>query len=106
MRVVDIGCGTGELTANMHRRLQAREAVGIDSSESMLAKAKAVANGTLRFMAGDIGQFAARGEYDLVFSLSRKLMPHCSIASASRRNTSACRSTVTSWSRATLSSNG
>jgi len=68
MRVVDLGCGTGELTAQMHRRLQARETVGIDSSESMLAKAHAFASEAVRFIAGDIGQFAARGEYDLVFS--------------------------------------
>ena len=68
MRVVDLGCGTGELTAEMHRRLQARETVGIDSSESMLAKARAFANGAMRFTAGDIGQFAAPGEYDLVLS--------------------------------------
>ena len=68
MRVVDLGCGTGELTAEMHRRLQARETVGIDSSESMLAKTDAFANDCVRFTLGDIGQFAARGEYDLVFS--------------------------------------
>src|SRR5262245_5272780 len=29
MRVVDLGCGTGELTAAMHRRLEARETVGV-----------------------------------------------------------------------------
>jgi trans-aconitate 2-methyltransferase len=68
MRVVDLGCGTGELTADMHRRLQARETLGIDSSESMLAKANAFTNGAVRFRAGDIGPFATCGEYDLAFS--------------------------------------
>jgi len=68
MRVVDLGCGTGELTVDMHRRLQARETVGIDSSESMLAKARTFKDEAVRFTAGDIGQFAAHGEYDLVFS--------------------------------------
>jgi trans-aconitate 2-methyltransferase len=30
MRVVDLGCGPGELTDELHRRLRARETVGID----------------------------------------------------------------------------
>lgn len=68
MRVVDLGCGTGALTAEMHRRLQARETIGIDSSASMLAKARAFASEAVRFTAGDLGQFVARGAYDLVVS--------------------------------------
>src|SRR5580700_9159808 len=43
MRVVDLGCGTGELTTELHTRLGARETVGIDSSETMLAKGAEVA---------------------------------------------------------------
>src|SRR5438132_11146748 len=39
MLVADLGCGTGELTAELHRKLQARETLGIDSSPAMLAKA-------------------------------------------------------------------
>ena len=31
MRVVDLGCGTGELTRELHRRLSARETIGIDN---------------------------------------------------------------------------
>ena len=33
MRVVDLGCGTGELTRELHRALGARETVGVDSAE-------------------------------------------------------------------------
>ena len=40
-RVVDLGCGTGNLTVELHERMQAAETVGVDSSESMLARAKA-----------------------------------------------------------------
>ena len=40
-RVVDLGCGTGNLTAELHQRMQAAETVGVDSSESMLARARA-----------------------------------------------------------------
>jgi trans-aconitate 2-methyltransferase len=68
MRVVDLGCGTGELTRELHRHLGARETLGIDSSPAMLAKSAAFAGAGLTFQAGDIGEFAADGAYDLVFS--------------------------------------
>ncbi|MGI8913945.1 MAG: methyltransferase domain-containing protein [Chloroflexota bacterium] len=68
MRVVDLGCGTGELTRVLHNQLQARETVGIDSSETMLAKSTAFAGNGLRFAPGDIAQFQTGHEYDLIFS--------------------------------------
>ena len=67
-RAVDLGCGTGELTAELHRRTGAAETLGIDSSEAMLAKAAPHAGGGLRFERGDIAEFAPAGPYDLVFS--------------------------------------
>ncbi len=39
MRVVDLGCGTGELTRELHDTLGAEETLGIDNSETMLLKA-------------------------------------------------------------------
>jgi trans-aconitate 2-methyltransferase len=72
MRVVDLGCGTGELTRNLHRHLQARETLGIDSSEAMLARSRAYAAEGLRFEKGEILQFATErggeGPWDLIFS--------------------------------------
>jgi trans-aconitate 2-methyltransferase len=68
MRVVDLGCGTGALTREMHRRLTARETVGIDTSPAMLARSAAIAGEGLRFEQGDIATFAADSAYDLVFS--------------------------------------
>ncbi len=68
MRVVDLGCGTGELTRELHRRLAARETIGIDNSPAMLAKSAAFAGDGLRFEHGDIGAFTGEGDYDLVFS--------------------------------------
>ena len=38
LRVVDLGCGTGELTRELHEQLSARETIGIDNSPAMLAK--------------------------------------------------------------------
>lgn len=67
-RAVDLGCGTGELTAELHRRTGATETLGIDSSEAMLAKAAPHAGGGLRFERGDIAAFAPSEPFDLVFS--------------------------------------
>jgi trans-aconitate 2-methyltransferase len=68
MRVVDLGCGTGELTRRLHHELEAVDTVGIERSAAMLARSTAFAAEGLRFEAGDIAHFAARGAYDLVFS--------------------------------------
>ncbi len=67
MRVVDLGCGPGELTAELHGALAARETVGLDSSEAMLARAHPLAGEGLSFEKGDIATFAGRG-FDLVIS--------------------------------------
>jgi trans-aconitate 2-methyltransferase len=68
MRVVDLGCGTGELTQQLHRRLAAIETIGIDRSAAMLAESGRFAVEGLRFEAGDIAAFDAAGAFDLVFS--------------------------------------
>jgi trans-aconitate 2-methyltransferase len=66
-RVVDLGCGTGELTKILHERVNAGETLGLDSSAEMLAKApKEIPN--LKFAQGDIATFTAENTYDLIFS--------------------------------------
>lgn len=67
MRVVDLGCGSGELTALAHRTLAARETLGLDSSPAMLERARAHAGAGLSFAQGDLGAFQGNG-YDLVLS--------------------------------------
>lgn len=67
MRVVDLGCGPGELTAEAHRALAARQTIGIDSSEAMLARARPLAGAGLSFEKGDIAAFDGR-DFDLVIS--------------------------------------
>lgn len=66
MRVVDLGCGTGELTRLLHQTLKASDTLGLDSSAAMLAKSQAIDG--LRYEQRDIGEFRAEGEFDLVFS--------------------------------------
>ena len=68
MRAVDLGCGTGELTRRLHEYLRASETIGVDNSENMLAVATRHETKGLRFLKGDIGDFAAEGPLDLVFS--------------------------------------
>jgi trans-aconitate 2-methyltransferase len=68
MRVIDLGCGTGDLTAELHDRLAAAETVGLDRSPAMLERSAAHVRAGLRFAAGDVGEIDAGGAYDLVFS--------------------------------------
>jgi len=67
-RAVDLGCGTGELTARLHRHLGAAATVGLDSSAAMLEKARPLEGDGLRFELGDIAAFAADAGYDVVLS--------------------------------------
>jgi trans-aconitate 2-methyltransferase len=67
-RVVDLGCGTGELTRALHERTGASATLGIDSSEAMLARSKAYAGGGLSFKLEDIAAWAPPEPVDLVFS--------------------------------------
>lgn len=68
MRIVDLGCGTGRLTAALHQRLGAASTLGVDSSAAMLAKAGALAEGGLAFLRADIEHFAPAQAFDLAFS--------------------------------------
>lgn len=67
-RAVDLGCGTGELTLELHRRTGAADTLGIDSSDAMLEKARPLAGGGLRFERGDLATFAPNAAHDLIFS--------------------------------------
>ena len=72
MRVVDLGCGAGTLTRQLHEQLAARETVGIDRSENMLAATAGTALPPgLRFEAGTIESFVTQPpspQWDLIFS--------------------------------------
>ena len=68
LRVVDLGCGTGENTRDLHVRLRARETLGLDSSATMLAGSSQYAAEGLRFDLGSIESFALSHPYDLIFS--------------------------------------
>jgi trans-aconitate 2-methyltransferase len=67
-RVVDLGCGTGELTRALHERTAAASTLGIDSSRAMLAKSAPHAGDGLAFAQGDIADWATAEPVDVVFS--------------------------------------
>src|SRR5262245_15232822 len=61
MRVVDLGCGDGVLTAWLHQHLSAMETLGVDNSETILASASKQDATGLRFERSDIETFTASG---------------------------------------------
>src|SRR4051812_6715169 len=70
-RVLDLGCGSGELTAVLHRKTKAAETLGVELSAAMLAKTASLlsdpANRGLRFQSGDLSTFTDSAGFDLVF---------------------------------------
>lgn len=66
LKVVDLGCGTGELTRQLVDALPNSHVTGLDSSPQMLAKAAAFSSANLHFEQGD--QALLTGEWDLIFS--------------------------------------
>lgn len=68
LRVIDLGCGTGEVTRLVHDRLAARETLGVDLSANMLERAAAHAGPDVRFERADAAAFADQAAWDVVFS--------------------------------------
>lgn len=66
--MIDLGCGTGELTMELHERIGSESTLGIDSSTAMLEKAQALASNGLRFQMQAIEAALDGPSYDLVFS--------------------------------------
>ncbi len=65
-RVVDLGCGPGNLTALLAQRWPDAEILGIDSSPEMIAGA--VPGPRLSFAVGDLRDWRASGDVDLLVS--------------------------------------
>jgi trans-aconitate 2-methyltransferase len=65
--IVDLGCGTGTLTAHLARRWPGAQVVGIDSSEEMIDRARAEHPGLI-WSLGDISAWEPNERIDLIFS--------------------------------------
>lgn len=68
MRVIDLGCGSGEVTALLAQRLPGALVEGIDASEAMLARSARHAGARVTFRHADIADVHDYRAYDLVFS--------------------------------------
>jgi trans-aconitate 2-methyltransferase len=64
--IVDLGAGTGELTATLAPRFGADSIAAIDNSDAMLAEARQ--HSALEVRSGDIGAFEELGAFDLIVS--------------------------------------
>lgn len=66
-RIVDLGCGTGEITLALKARWPEAEVTGLDSSEAMLDKARALGPG-VAWIQADIAGWSVHAPVDLIFS--------------------------------------
>jgi trans-aconitate 2-methyltransferase len=70
-RVLDLGCGSGKVTAEIAARVHQGTVVGVDSSAEMIAFASAhFRRPHLRFETGDVRRLMFRQEFDLVVSFN------------------------------------
>lgn len=69
LEVIDLGCGTGEMTKELAQQLPSSTVVGIDASPEMLSHAANFSNNNLRFECITIQEQLATGKkWDIVFS--------------------------------------
>jgi trans-aconitate 2-methyltransferase len=66
LKVIDLGCGTGELTRQLADRLPNSRVTGLDNSPQMLDKAASFSTSNLVFQLGD--QSTLTGTWNLIFS--------------------------------------
>lgn len=66
--LIDLGCGTGELTAQLHKTLNASQTIGMDSSDEMLTKSKPFEGNGLSFTKGSIETWKEPNSFDVIFS--------------------------------------
>ncbi|MCH8025934.1 MAG: methyltransferase domain-containing protein [Chloroflexi bacterium] len=66
MSVIDLGCGTGELTSRLADALPGSDVLGVDSSSEMLAVARKLERDGLRFERCEIEDVT--GGWDVIFS--------------------------------------
>lgn len=65
---VDLGCGTGELTAAFADQFDVGSMLGVDNSPNMLEAASEFSSDRVRFADGDIAVWTSDGDVDLVLA--------------------------------------
>lgn len=67
-RILDIGCGTGRLTSDIHDRFPSVKLAAIDKSQSMLAEASRNYGAGIAFALADATRLPFEARFDAVFS--------------------------------------
>ena len=67
-RVLDLGCGDGELTARLAQLVPSGRVVGIDASSGMISEASRKHGDNLQFLLMDISDLEFVEEFDVIFS--------------------------------------
>jgi trans-aconitate 2-methyltransferase len=67
-RVVDLGCGPGNLTVLLADRWPEADVLGLDSSEEMVDRARGAGFDGVRFESGDVRTWVPDGPVDVVLS--------------------------------------
>ena len=67
VRVVDLGCGTGNVTRLLAARWPQAQVIGVDSSPEMLSAARQ-GGGAIDYVQGDMGEWSAEQPVDVLFS--------------------------------------
>lgn len=67
-RILDVGCGTGNLTEKLWDVFQAESVTGVDASAEMLARATANGATKTQYVSSRFEDFRASERFDLIFS--------------------------------------
>src|SRR5262245_8400196 len=64
--LLDLGCGTGGLTAELHANRGLKSTIGVDPSPAMLHKASRWKAPGLQFVSGEAESYAPNQRFDVV----------------------------------------
>jgi len=70
MTILDLGCGTGDFTCEVHRQAGVVTTLGVDNSMNMLAVARSHQMAGLSFECHSIDQFEPAQKFDLIMSVN------------------------------------
>jgi trans-aconitate 2-methyltransferase len=66
--VLDAGCGSGRVTAELAKRVPRGRVIAVDGSEAMIAKAKERLGDAVSYLVADLSELTVAEPVDLVFS--------------------------------------
>lgn len=67
-RLLDLGCGSGELTVEAATTLGVAEGIGVDTSAAMLERAGGLDSDRVRFVPGDLAHPDVDGTWDVILA--------------------------------------